>query len=164
MVMAVLVIMTSLLPAYAEDIPYDTYNYDYWDDIFRTPAAYVPQGTLLGTDLTWNGQNLGACVEPQDLFVSPNGDIYLADTNNHRIIVLDNDLKTVVNVITGFDNAGLPDQFNKPTGVAVNEDGAVYIADSMNRRIVMLNADGSLNRIVEIPAAAASQSLSLIHI
>lgn len=159
LVMAVLVMTTSLLPAFAEDLPYDTYNYDYWEDIFRTPAAYVPQGTLLGTDLTWNGESLGAFVEPQDMFVAPNGDIYLADTNNHRIVVLDNDLKTVLNVITGFDNAGLPDQFNKPTGVAVTEEGKVYIADSMNRRIVVLDAEGKLERIVEIPAAAASQAI-----
>lgn len=159
MVMAVLVIFTGLLPAFAEDLPYDTYNYDYWDDVFRTPAAYVPQGTLLGTDLVWNGANLGAFVEPQDLFVADNGSIYLADTNNHRIIVLDNDLRTVENVITGFDNAGLPDQFNKPTGIAVGEDGMLYIADSMNRRIVVLDAGGNLNRIVEIPAQAASQAI-----
>ncbi len=156
--LAVLVLVTSLLPAFAEDIPYDTYNYDYWDDIFRTPAAYVPQGMVLGTDLTWNGENLGAFVEPQDVFVAPNGDVYVADTNNHRIVVLDNDLATVVNVITGFDNAGLKDQFNKPTGVCVTEDGWLYIADSQNHRIVVLDETGTLQRIVEIPAQAATQS------
>lgn len=171
MALALIVVATSLLPAFAEDIPYDTYNYDYWNDIFRTPAAYVPKGTVLGTDLTWQGQNLGAFVEPQDMFVAPDGSIYLADTNNHRIVVLSNDMKTVQNVITGFDNFGLADQFNKPTGVAVTEvesfteDGGkvtesfIYIADSMNRRIVVLNGDCTLNRIVEIPAAAASQTV-----
>jgi len=159
MVLAALLLVTGLLPAFAEDIPYDTYNYDYWNEIFRTPAAYVPQGTVLGTDLTWNGANLGAFVEPQDVFVAPNGDIYVADTNNHRIVVLDNDLKTVVNVITGFDNAGLQDQFNKPTGVCVTEDGALYIADSQNHRIVVLDAQGALTRIVEIPKQAASQAI-----
>jgi len=171
MVLALLVVATSLLPAFAEDIPYDTYNYDYWQDIFRTPAAYVPQGMVLGTDLTWQGQSLGAFVEPQDLFVAPDGSIYVADTNNHRIVVLSNDMKSVQNVITGFDNFGLADQFNKPTGVSVTEvdtfteDGGkvtetfIYIADSMNRRIVVLNGDCTLNRIVEIPAAAASQTI-----
>ena len=158
MVMAVLVLVTGVLPAFAEDIPYDTYNYDYWNDIFRTPAAYVPQGTVLGTDLVWNGENLGAFVEPQDVFVAPGGDIYIADTNNHRVVVLDNDLKTVVNVITGFDNAGLPDQFNKPTGVCVTEEGWLYVADSANHRIVVLDETGALQRIVEIPAQAATQS------
>lgn len=159
MVLAALLIVTGVLPAFAEDIPYDTYNYDYWSDIFRTPAAYVPQGTVLGTDLVWNGENLGAFIEPQDIFVAPNGDVYVADTNNHRVIVLDNDLKTVVNVVTGFDNAGLQDQFNKPTGVCVTEDGWLYVADSQNHRIVVLDETGVLQRIVEIPKQAASQAI-----
>ena len=83
--MLMLVIMlATMLPASAAELPYDTYNYDYWTDIFRAPAAYVPAGTVLGTDLTWNGENLGAFVEPQDLFVASDGSIYLADSNNHR--------------------------------------------------------------------------------
>ena len=158
MVLALLVVVTGVLPAFAEDIPYDTYNYDYWSDIFRTPAAYVPKGTVLGTDLTWNGENLGAFLAPQDLYVAPNGNIYLADTDNHRIVVLDQALRTVVDVITGFDNAGLKDQFNKPTGVAVTEEGWLYVADSQNHRIVVLDENDVLQKIVEIPAQAASQS------
>lgn len=153
--MLLVMLMTSV-PAYADDIPYDTYNYDYWGDIFRTPAAYVPQGSVLGTDLTWNGASLGAFVEPQDLCVAPDGSVWVADTNNHRIVVLDSTMTSVLNVLTGFDNHGLQDQFNKPTGIAVTED-AIYVADSMNRRIVALELDGTLRHIIELPAAAATQ-------
>lgn len=32
-------LLVSVVPASAEELPYDTYNYDYWGDIFRTPAA-----------------------------------------------------------------------------------------------------------------------------
>ena len=157
-----LVMLTTTIPAYADDIPYDTYNYDYWGDVFRTPAAYVPQGSVLGTDLTWNGASLGAFVEPQDLCVASDGSIWVADTNNHRIVVLDSTMTSVLNVLTGFDNAGLQDQFNKPTGIAVTED-AIYIADSMNRRIVVLEMDGALRHIVEIPAAASTQKNGTVN-
>ena len=157
--MLVLVLLCSMFPASAEELPYDTYNYDYWGDIFRTPAAYVPQGSVLGSSLAWNGESLGAFVEPQDLCVASDGSIYVADTNNHRIVVLDPSMKTVQNVIKGFDNHGLQDQFNKPTGVAVNEEGDIYIADSMNHRVVMLDAQGALKSIIEIPAATAAQKL-----
>ena len=152
-------LLLGCLPVHAEELPYDTYNYDYWGDIFRTPAAYVPKGSLLGTGLTWNGESLGSFLEPQDLCVAPDGSIYVADTNNHRIVVLDAAMKSVLNVITGFDNAGLQDQFNKPSGVAVTENGDVYIADSMNHRIVTLNQAGELVSIIEIPTAAATQKL-----
>ncbi len=158
-----LLMIVSALPASAQELPYDTYNYDYWGDIFRTPAAYVPKGSVLGTDLTWNGENLGAFVEPQDLCVAPDGSIYVADTNNHRIVVLDAAMTRVVKVITGFDNAGLADQFNKPTGVAVTEDGDLYVADSQNHRVVTLDANGALKGIIEIPAPAATQKLGTVN-
>ncbi len=157
-----LLMIFSTLPAMAQELPYDTYNYDYWGDIFRTPAAYVPKGSVLGTDLIWNGEELGTFAEPQDLCVAPDGTIYVADTNNHRIVVLDSTMTRVLNVVTGFDNAGLQDQFNKPTGVAVTADGDLYVADSLNRRIVALDAKGMLKRIIEIPAAASSQRLGTL--
>ena len=157
MVLAALVLLTSLMPAFAEDIPYDTYNYDYWNDIFRTPAAYVPQGTVLGTDLTWEGANLEAFKGPQDMFVAPNGDIYVADTGNNRIVVLDNGLRTVKQVITSFDNAGQADAFNAPTGVCVTEDGWLFVADSQNKRIVALDENCVLQRVVEMPGQAMTQ-------
>ena len=31
-----------------ENVPYETYNYDYYEDIKYTPAAYVPDGTVTG--------------------------------------------------------------------------------------------------------------------
>ncbi len=155
------VMLTACLPASAETLPYDAYNYDYWGDIFKTPAAYVPEGSVLGTDLKWNGESIGAFAAPQDLCVAPDGAIYLADTDNHRIVVMDAAMKTVTAVITGFENAGLQDQFNKPTGVAVTENG-VYIADSMNRRIVVLDLEGNLQTIVEIPAAARTQKVGTV--
>lgn len=152
-------ILISGVPVMAEELPYDTYNYDYWGDVFKTPAAYVPEGSVLGTDLTWGGEPIGAFAEPQDLCVAPDGSIYVADTNNHRIVVLDSRMQSVVNIIAGFDNYGMADGFNKPTGVAVTEEGDLYIADSMNHRIVRLDKAGALVSIIEIPAAAQTQAL-----
>ena len=45
---AVLVTTVGGTVAYAEELPYDTYNYTYWEDIALTPAAYVPTGTVTG--------------------------------------------------------------------------------------------------------------------
>lgn len=133
------------------DLPYTSYNYDYWEDIVYTPAPYVPAGSVGGTSLTWNGEPLGAFKSPQDLCVAPDGTVFLADSGNNRIIQLDSSLKTVLNVITGFDNAGEADTFSNPTGVAVSEKMQLYIADSQHRRIVVLEPDGTLARIVENP-------------
>ena len=135
------------------DVPYTTYNYNYWGDIVYTPAAYEPDRVVTGTDLTYDGKSIGSFVTPQDICVSDAGYIYLADTGNNRIVVMDSTMKTVTNIIDGFDNEGTPDTFNQPYGVAVSESDQIYIADSQNNRIVVLNQDGSLARIVSNPVS-----------
>lgn len=137
------------------DLPYDTYTYDYWGDIRFTPAAYVPLSSVDGAGLQWQGESLGAFSSPQDLCRSPGGSFYLADTGNNRIVVMSGDLKTVENVVTGFEGADGPETFSAPTGVGVSLSGVLYVADSQNRRIVALNPDGTLFRIVENPAGEA---------
>ncbi len=160
--LAVLMLFSSLAP-YAQadtELPYITYNYDYWEDIVYTPAAYVPAGTVTGTSLRCNGKEVGAFKNPQDLCVAEDGTIYLADSGNNRIVVLSEDMANVKRIITGFENHGVSDTFQTPTGVALGNDGKLYIADSLNRRIVVLNTDDTLNRIIEIPQT--SQSVSVV--
>ena len=152
--MAVVVAVTGVpMEAFATSLPYDTYNYNYWEDIVFTPAAYTPTKTISGTGLTYNGEAIGAFNNPQDLCKSPSGDVYVADTNNHRIVVLSQDMTEVKNIISTFDNNGEEDTFKQPTGVAVSLSNQLYIADSMNRRIVVLNEDGTLAKIIENPQA-----------
>lgn len=150
---AVVAITCVPMEAFATSLPYDTYNYNYWEDIVFTPAAYTPTKTISGTSLTFQGEPIGAFVNPQDLCKSPSGDVFVADTNNNRIVVLNQDMTEVLNIVSGFDNNGTEDTFKQPTGVAVSQSNQLYIADSMNRRIVVLNEDGSLAKIIENPQA-----------
>ncbi|MCM1558889.1 MAG: gluconolactonase [Butyrivibrio sp.] len=136
---------------HATSIPYDTYNYDYREYIHFTPAAYVPDTTIRGGDFTYNGEPLGNFVTPQDLSQADDGRIYVADTGNNRIVVLDNRMKQVLNVITTFDNNGTEDSFKQPYGVFVSEKNEIYIADSQNNRIVVLDQAGKLVKIVANP-------------
>lgn len=152
--LAVVVAVTGLpMSAQATSLPYDTYNYNYWEDIVYTPAAYTSTKTISGTSLTYNGESIGAFSNPQDLCKSPSGDIYVADTNNNRIVVLNQDMTKVLNIITGFDNNGTEDTFKQPYGVAVSLSNQLYIADSQNRRIVVLNEDGTLAKTIENPTS-----------
>lgn len=139
--------------AQASELPYQSYNYNYWKDIIYTPAPYVPEKTVSGLDLSLDGEPIGSFSNPQDLCKSPTGDIYIADTGNNRIVVLDSQMTRVQRVIDSFDNNGTEDTFNQPYGVAVSESNQLYIADSQNKRIVVLNEDGTLARIVDNPTA-----------
>lgn len=157
MALAALVTFSSCGGALADtELPYTTYNYDYWGYIVYTPAAYVPAGSITGASFQYNGQSLGAFKNPQDLCVAQDGTVYLADSGNNRIVLLSSDMTKVVRVITGFENHGVADTFQTPTGVAVANDDTLYIADSLNRRVVVLNPDDTLNRIIEIPQLSGS--------
>lgn len=136
----------------AEDDPYDTYIYDYWEEVVPTPAAYEPTGIISGRDLTYQGESIGSFVNPQDLCKSEDGCIYVADTGNHRIVVLNPAMTEVVNIYETFVRDGEEDSFNMPTGVCISEKNWLYIADSMNRRVVILDvATGELMGIVSNP-------------
>ena len=135
----------------ADSLPYDCYNYDHWNNILYTPAPYVPDGLVSGATLRFEGAPVGAFRNPQDLCVSPDGDVYIADTGNNRIVVLADDLKTVRRIITGFEAEGAAQAFNAPSGVAISEKYQLYIADSLNRRIVVLEPDGTFVKYVQNP-------------
>ena len=138
--------------AFAVDsLPYDCYNYDHWNNILYTPAPYVPDGLVSGATLRFEGAPVGAFRNPQDLCVSPDGDVYIADTGHNRIVVLAQDLKTVRRIITGFEAEGAAQTFSAPSGVAISEKHRLYIADSLNRRIVVLEPDGTFVKYVKNP-------------
>lgn len=79
----------------------------------------------------------------KDLEIGPDGRLYLADTDNHRVRAID--LATgVIQTVAGTGETGpgengkppLETPFNRPFGIAFDAAGALYIADTFNSRIV----------------------------
>ncbi|NLM97389.1 MAG: hypothetical protein GX175_07260 [Halanaerobiaceae bacterium] len=125
-------------------VPYFSYTYDYWEDPVMAPQAYQPLKVIKGKDI-----GLDDFKKPQDLF-AVNNRIYIADTGNNRIIIVDSDWK-LVNVITEFTNRGGMDSFSQPYGIHVTRDGKIYVADRGNSRIVIIDESGELLRNVPSP-------------
>src|SRR5208283_4218614 len=69
--------------------------------------------------------------------------LYLADTDAHRIIVLDQSGKTVFAWGLRGNKLG---QFRRPSGIALDEQGRVYVSDTGNNRIQVFNGEGKLLR------------------
>lgn len=126
-------------------VPYTSYTYDFWGEATPAPHAYLPSTLIQGADL-----GVGPLNRPQDLHVSPNGNIYIADTGNHRIITLDSDWN-VIRVIQTFERFGSADRFSSPAGVYVTEDESLYVADTGNARIVQFDAEGGFVRVIGPP-------------
>lgn len=90
-----------------------------------------------------NGAALNAgLASPFSIAADSQGNIYVADTNNHRVRVIDvsGSITTFAgNGEQGFSGDGgaatTAASLNSPTAVAVDASGSVYIADSHNNRV-----------------------------
>jgi uncharacterized protein (TIGR03437 family) len=80
------------------------------------------------------------------------GNLYIADSNNHRVRKVDTEgiVRTIVGVGTaGFNGDNLPGtgtQLNSPRSVAVDAAGNVFISDNYNYRLRMLEATSGIIR------------------
>ncbi|MCX6875774.1 MAG: choice-of-anchor D domain-containing protein [Verrucomicrobia bacterium] len=76
------------------------------------------------------------------------GNIYVADTLNHRIrkIAPDGTSSTVAGTgVAGFlDGPATSAQFNEPVGVAIGTDGTMFVTDSRNHRIRAISPGGEV--------------------
>ena len=76
------------------------------------------------------------CIAGLDDLTS--GNVYIGDTNNRRIQVLDAD-GAFVREWSDFDG----ETFNKPTGVFVDAEDVVYVCDSLDEAILLFDTDGN---------------------
>lgn len=89
---------------------------------------------------------------PESVAVS-NGKIYVADTGNHRIRVIDGGVVTTLtgSVAGNSDGTAASATFRSPAALAITASGAIYIADSGNRAVRKLD-QGQVTTVVRLPA------------
>jgi sugar lactone lactonase YvrE len=106
-----------------------------------------------GTGQAGHGGDGGPALEatlngPKNISVAANGDVYLADTENHVIRRYDSRRGTLEAVAgTGAKGDALAadprqTEFNLPHGVWVDADGGILVSDSDNHRILSFPAPG----------------------
>ncbi len=124
------------------------------------PNPYANAQVELGVVREWGelGSDLGQFNHPRGLAVGPEGNIYVVDSDNHRVQVLNAqgtllhawgsqcDLSTGQGCIDPDGDGPLmpgDGQFLEPWGIAVSGDGRVYVADTWNHRLQVFDADGT---------------------
>lgn len=90
----------------------------------------------------WMGPRpYGGFADPLSASVDSLGNIYVADTQNHRI----KKLSPSGQVLEVWGSRGSePGRFEFPSGVAASADGRVFVADSGNNRVQIFDATGTV--------------------
>ncbi len=86
-----------------------------------------------------SGSGAGEFKDPKDIAVSPDGHVYVADSQNHRIQKFDLNGQ----FITEWGKRGEgPGEFHTPVGLGIAGNGDVYVADTWNHRIQIFDSEG----------------------
>lgn len=147
----VMVLLAIFLPMlfiqYASAIsfePYNGYNYNAWGASVSAPNGYrveqVIDGTMLG---------VGKFIEPSDLFYV-NNELYILDSGNNRIIVLDKSYK-LSRVIDAFTLDGKKEELKNPRGIFIRSDKSFTVCDTDNSRILDCKPNGEIVKILTKP-------------
>jgi sugar lactone lactonase YvrE len=87
---------------------------------------------------------------PQDIAIDKTGDLYVADTENHRIVIIhpDGSVVHLAGKRMGFRDDPKEGLFRGPAGIAIESSAAkdgIYVSDTMNHRIRRVTMDGAVS-------------------
>ena len=108
----------------------DAFVADKDENYIPIPAAYEVYTTFKNLD------DYGFMNHPEDIFIGKDNLLYVADTENNRVLVMNRE-GVVLEEITEACGKKL----SKPRGVYVGDDLSIWIADTGNLRLATLNAD-----------------------
>lgn len=116
---------------YPSGIAVDRQGNIWVTDLKGRVQKFTPAGVLLGSYGT-KGSGAGQLNAPKGLDVAPNGEIWIADSGNHRIAVFNESGAFVKNI--GSLGSGLG-QLNTPLAVDFDDRGIGWVIDSGNGRV-----------------------------
>ncbi|MBI2451251.1 MAG: S8 family serine peptidase [Parcubacteria group bacterium] len=94
-----------------------------------------------------SGLNNPSTIAMKNITIDNNGDIFIADRDNHRILKVNSVTKEVILIagrgtpgFSGDNGLAIDAQLQNPAGVAVDPNGNVFIADTNNHRIRHIDA------------------------
>lgn len=142
-----------------------------------------PTGTAGTLDTAGSSGGGGAATDalldtPYDVAVDPDGNIFIADTRNHRVRRIDSDGNVTTVAGTGSaGNAGdggqaTDAQLDTPKAVAVDTAGNLYIADTNNYRVRRVGLDGIIETVAgngdstvrELPASGQATEIPVVGV
>ncbi|WP_405502146.1 RICIN domain-containing protein [Streptomyces niveus] len=114
--------------------------------------------TIAGTGTAGYGGDGGPALaaqlnRPHGVVLDGEGNLYVADTDNHRVrkVTADGTISTVAGTgaagFGGDDGPATSAQLNHPSSVVVDSTGVLYVADTDNHRVRRITTDGVISTV-----------------
>lgn len=126
---------------------YNSYTYDEWEESVAAPDSYLPTIAVNGIQA-----GSGAWNTPQDFFMDADGHLYVADTGNSRVVVLDEDLN-LLEVMESVDMDGEEIPLTDIEGLYVTREHVIYAAQTQESRVLIIR-DGRVEGTIEKPVSS----------
>ncbi len=141
-------------------VAYDTYTYSIAGKQMLSPTAYSTNTSITSTDMGLADQKFGGkqLNGVNDIVADESGNVYIADTGNNRIVVL-NKYYSVVAIIDSYKNSADEVVYlNGPEGIFVTNpdktaDGKsyIYVCDTNNKAVVVYDREYNHVRTITAP-------------
>ncbi len=126
------------------DIPYDTYT--YWKNGGSFEPVYTKPLYKDAKVITAFSLGITDFKSLVDVTVDSDGYTYLLDSENSRVVILDNNY----NLFKEITNVG-EYTFAGAKGLFVSSDKKLYIADTLSARILITDKNGDFHGIMTLP-------------
>ena len=131
-------------------VPYQTYTYSISGFALYSPDAYVPIQTI---DYKYMGLD-HPLTSIKDILTDKEGNLYLVDSVENEVVVLDKFYKVKFIIKNFVNNHGVPDNFTAPQGIFVTDD-RIFVCDTDANRIVTFEKDtGKFDSIIPQPESS----------
>ncbi len=145
---------------------YDTYTYSIDGKALQSPTAYSASNTINSYDMRLVSERFGSKTlsDASDIFSDCDGNVYISDKGNNRVVVLNKYYFTVAVIDSYVDEFGRQQSLKAPEGVYVTDpskttDGTshIYICDTGNAQVVVFDREYNYVRTITCPSSPLIQ-------
>ena len=139
---------------------YQTYTYSIDGQPLYSPDAYTAVKSIDFAGMGLSASSIAGLNTANDIVTDQDENVYIVDSENDRIVVLDRYYKFKFELKNFENKEGVPDKFHNPQGMYVTADrveegvkipGLIYVCDTDASRILTFKLDGTFHSTIPKP-------------